>query len=153
MNSSSTGTHLSDSVSDLSASARLIGSTHSKRGSSAISKVTKQATTLFVTRRLPEALQTLDPIIVPQEDEDQNQPPALIATASQKERVKTWNLYITLLNAIVELDPEDGKSQFGNKEWRAIVAKVRDGAIWEDVVQRGYHGVEGAVDADVVSNL
>jgi hypothetical protein len=68
-------------------------------------------------------------------------------------RIKVWNLYITILSAIVELGPEDGKIQFGQKEWKAIASKVRDGGIWETVVQAGYGGREGAVDADVVYNL
>lgn len=53
----------------------------------------------------------------------------------------------------MELGPDDGKSAFGSKEWRAIVAKVRDGTVWEDVIQKGYGGSEGNVDADVVINL
>jgi hypothetical protein len=64
-----------------------------------------------------------------------------------------WSLYLTILNAIVELEPEDGKQAFGTQEWRALVAKVRDGHVWEEVVQNGYRGVEGDVDADVVINL
>jgi uncharacterized protein (DUF736 family) len=57
------------------------------------------------------------------------------------------------LNAIVELDPEEGKQAFGSPEWRAIVTKVRNGEVWEEVVRNGYGGVEGDVDSDVVINL
>lgn len=64
-----------------------------------------------------------------------------------------WNLYITLLSAIVDLGAEDGKRTFGQKEWKALVSKVRDGEIWETIVQTGYGGREGSVDADVVYNL
>lgn len=60
---------------------------------------------------------------------------------------------MTILNAIVELDPEEGKQAFGAKEWRGLCAKVRDGEVWEEVVRDGYGGVEGDVDSDVVINL
>lgn len=60
---------------------------------------------------------------------------------------------MTILNAIVELEPEEGKEAFGNQEWRTLCNKIRDGEIWEEVVKNGYHGVEGDVDADVVINL
>ena len=54
---------------------------------------------------------------------------------------------------IVDLGPEEGKNQFGQKEWKTLVTKVRDGTVWEEIVQAGYQGREGSVDADVVSNL
>lgn len=73
--------------------------------------------------------------------------------ASRSTRIKVWSLYLTILNAIVELEPEEGKEAFGNQEWRALCNKIRDGEIWEEVVKNGYHGVEGDVDADVVINL
>jgi hypothetical protein len=57
------------------------------------------------------------------------------------------------MNAIVELEPEEGKDAFGAQEWRGLCAKVRDGQVWEDVVQNGYHGAEGDVDSEVVINL
>lgn len=64
-----------------------------------------------------------------------------------------WNLYIALLSAIVDLGSEEGKKTFGQKEWKEIASKVRDGDIWETVVRIGYNGVEGSVDAEVVYNL
>ena len=64
-----------------------------------------------------------------------------------------WSLYLTILNAVVELDPDEGKQAFGSQDWRALVAKVREGGVWEEVVQNGYRGVEGDVDSDVVINL
>ncbi|MCJ1334507.1 hypothetical protein MMC10_011219 [Thelotrema lepadinum] len=150
---------LTDSISSLSSS-RTIRTT-TKGSSSLISKTYKQASNLFLTRRLPEALQVVEPIIAPpkpDDDEDhqeqiEHRDPAPIASASKSARVKVWNLYITLLNAIVELGPEDGKAQFGTAQWRALVAKARDGTVWEDVVRNGYHGREGRVDTDVISNL
>ena len=51
------------------------------------------------------------------------------------------------------MDADEGKQAFGSSEWRALVAKVRDGEVWEEVVKNGYSGVEGDVDADVVINL
>ncbi len=82
-----------------------------------------------------------------------NGEPAPVAQASRTTRIKVWSLYLTILNAIIELEPEEGKDAFGQQEWRALCAKVRDGDIWEEVVRNGYHGVEGNVDSDVVINL
>ena len=139
-----------------------------KVNSSLISRTYKSASNLFLTRRLSECLQELEPIILPpssyhgdnhsengepQQLQPENSEPPLIATASKSARVKVWNLYITLLNAIIELGPEDGKAAFGSARWRELVAKARDGTVWEEVVRYGYHGREGLVDADVVSNL
>ena len=163
MNGTYTETILTDSISSLSSSRTLRSPT--KGNSSLISKTYKQASNLFLTRRLPEALQVLEPIIAPpknEDDEDQRlqdheqadgREPAPIASGSKSARIKVWNLYITLLNTIVELGPEEGKAQFGTAEWRTLTAKAGSGTVWEDVVRDGYHGREGRVDADVVSNL
>ncbi|CAK7267250.1 hypothetical protein SEPCBS57363_002497 [Sporothrix epigloea] len=181
------GQSLSSSMSSLSAS---ITSRHGYAGrnslaSSNISKTYRQASTLFLTRRLPEALSTLLPLILPPSvDVDANYgngngdhsklleidgtdgtnsadgsgpavvlEPAPVASASRTTRVKVWSLYLTILNAIVELEPDEGKSAFGTQDWRALCTKVRDGEVWEEVVRSGYHGAEGDVDADVVINL
>ncbi|KAJ9296504.1 hypothetical protein DTO271G3_5202 [Paecilomyces variotii] len=124
------------------------------------SQTYKKASQLFLTRRLQEALTALEPIVTaPSKDEHytngDNAASSLapIATASSNLRIKVWNLYITLLSAIVELGPEEGKSTFGQKEWKALVSKVRDGEVWEYIVQTGYRGREGSVDAEVVYNL
>lgn len=78
---------------------------------------------------------------------------APIASAPKKARVKIWNLYLALVNAIIELGPDEGKSQLGSAKWRAVAAKAHHGTIWEDVVQAGYNGIESAVDAKVVAKL
>lgn len=138
----------------------LVGSVSSPRkANSEISKIYKQASTLFLTRRLAEAFSTIEPLITaPQsqeakKDEEGVAVPAPIATASRSSRVKVWSLYLTLLNAIAELGPENGKAAFGSREWRTLVAKAQEGTIWEEVVKTGYGGIEGNVDADVVINL
>jgi len=108
-----------------------------------------------LTRRLPESLSTILPVITSQ-DLNGNSPatePAPIASASRTTRIKVWSLYLTILNAVVELEPEEGKQAFGTQEWRQIASKVRDGDVWEEVVKNGYGGLEGDVDADVVINL
>jgi len=64
-----------------------------------------------------------------------------------------WSFYLTFLNAVVELGPEEGKHAFGSSKWKALVQKARDGSIWPEVVRDGYHGSDGDVDADVVINL
>lgn len=137
---------LSSSISSLSSS------TTASRHTSQISKTYRQASTLFLTRRLPEALTTLTPLITPPGTADDGEP-APVAAASRTTRIKVWSLYLTVLNAVVEMEPEEGKEAFGNQEWRALCNRVRDGDVWEEVVRNGYHGVEGDVDSDVVINL
>ncbi|TGJ80335.1 hypothetical protein E0Z10_g8419 [Xylaria hypoxylon] len=145
------GSHaLSNSISSL------VSSTNPRVAPSQISKTYRQASQLFLTRRLPEALSTLLPLITPlTEGSDANglTEPAPVVRASRATRIKVWSLYLTILNAILELDSEEGKDAFGTQEWRTLCQKVRSGDVWEEVVQFGYHGVEGDVDSDVVINL
>ncbi|KAI1359832.1 hypothetical protein F5Y08DRAFT_318589 [Xylaria arbuscula] len=134
----------------------LVPSTNPRVAPSQISKTYRQASQLFLTRRLPEALSTLLPLITPStegNDDDGLREPAPVVRASRTTRIKVWSLYLTILNAILELDPEEGKDAFGTQEWRTLCQKVRNGDVWEEVVQFGYHGVEGDVDSDVVINL
>ncbi|KAG8166085.1 hypothetical protein KVR01_004637 [Diaporthe batatas] len=134
-----------------------------RQAASYVSKTYRQSSTLFLTRRLPEALSTITPLITvtppsPSQPQGTNgtsatNEPAPVAKASRNTRIKVWTLYIAILNAIVALEPDEGKESLGTHEWRALCAKVRDGDVWEEVVQNGYHGVEADVDADVVINL
>jgi hypothetical protein len=149
--SSSIHNNLSSSVPSLSSS---------RSQASQIAKTYRQAANLFLTRRLPEALSTIEPIIIPQpQDEDlgngdhQSQPLAPIALASRSSRIKVWVFWLTFLSAVVELGPEEGKHAFGTNKWKTLVSKARDGTVWEDIVQDGYGGAEGNVDAEVVVNL
>jgi hypothetical protein len=142
---------LSSSVSSL---------TSSRPQSSQIAKAYRQAAQLFLTRRLPEALSTIEPIIAPpaKDDVDESRTGDLsvfapVASASRGTRVKVWSFYLTFLNSVVELGAEEGKNAFGSTRWKQLVSKCRDGSIWEDVVRQGYAGNEGDVDADVVVNL
>ncbi|KXJ94477.1 hypothetical protein Micbo1qcDRAFT_231960 [Microdochium bolleyi] len=133
-----------------------LASSRASHQPNSISRAYRQASQLFLTRRLPEALSTVLPLITPQTDVSTSNgytEPAPIAQASKSTRVKVWSLYLTILNAILELDPQEGKDAFGAQEWRALCTKVRDGDVWEEVVQFGYHGSEGEVDCDVVINL
>ncbi|KAI4136685.1 MAG: hypothetical protein L6R39_007667 [Caloplaca ligustica] len=120
----------------------------------------KQASQLFLQRDFTDSLAVLQPILtVPQQSGDdatageEDERLAPIAAASRSYRIKIWSLYLTLLNAIIELGPEDGKVALGSKQWRDITAKAWDGSIWDEVVRIGYGGIEGNVDADVVFNL
>lgn len=146
--SQSSSQHLSSSVSSLN---------QSKKASSEISKVYKHASQLYLTRRLAEAYQALLPVIEPPKPIDgrarEEEVFAPIATASTSQRIKTWSLYATLLNAIVDLEEEEGKNEFGQREYRDIVRRVQNGDVWEQVVRDGYRGREGTVDAEVVYNL
>src|SRR5271167_328897 len=151
-----------DSMTTALSSSQLLSSSAipaaSRHGSSQISKIYRQASTLFLTRRLPESLSTILPVITASTEHDLNgnissSEPAPIASASRTTRIKVWSLYLTILNAVVELDPDEGKQAFGTQEWRTLVSKVREGEVWEEVVTNGYSGVEGDVDSDVVINL
>lgn len=141
----------------LSSSISSLASSPSTRQSpSNISKAYRQASQLFLTRRLPEALSTVLPLITPSTDSrdvNGHTEPAPVAKSSRSTRIKVWSLYLTILNAILELDPDEGKDAFGTQEWRMLCSKVRDGDVWEEVIQFGYHGAEGEVDSDVVINL
>ena len=139
----------------LTTSVSSLSSSSARHASSQISKIYRQSSQLFLTRRLPESLSTILPVITPQASDDTNADlePSPISKASRTTRIKVWSLYLTILNAVVELDPDEGKQAFGSQEWRGLVTKVRDGEVWEEVVKNGYGGVEGDVDSDVVINL
>jgi hypothetical protein len=131
-----------------------------RRSSSEISKIYKHASQLFITRRFPEALSMLEPVITPIKQTngykygDEDSPPkAPIATATTNQRIKVWVLYITLLNSIVDLGHDEGRRGFGQARYKAMVNCVRNGDIWETVVRDGYAGKEGSVDSEVVYNL
>lgn len=127
----------------------------SKRTSSEIPKIYKHASQLFLTRRLLESYEALQPIVTPPSKTRPDDSPAQapIATATTSQRVKIWSLYVTLLNSIVDLGYEEGGRLFGQKEYDEIVRNVREGHVWEQVVRDGYQGREGSVDAEVVYNL
>ena len=140
-----------------------LGSLASPRRSKASSEITrslKHARDLFLERRLSEAFSTIKPLVTetrseatPEEEQEEANKSAPVASASRSSRVKVWSLYITLLNAVADLGPEEGKDAFGSKEWKSLVAKLKDGTVWEDVVNIGYGGFDGNVDTDVVINL
>ena len=162
-------TALVDPTEDALSASRVVGSSVGtlltpRKVPSAIVPIYKEARNFFLTRRLPEALATIEPLITApyrkeeaggeEEEEDQGETqPAPVAVASRSSRIKVWSFYLTLLNAIAELGPEDGKAAFGSKKWRSLVAKAQDGIIWDEVVNIGYGGYESRVDADVVINL
>ena len=129
----------------------------SRNQTSHIAKTYRQAANLYLTRRLPEALSTIEAIVLPQHSShgngDSHAAPAPVAGASRGTRIKVWSFYLTFLNSVVELGPEEGKHAFGSVRWKQLVNKARDGTVWEEIVRDGYGGNEGAVDADVVINL
>lgn len=161
---SGSSTAIVDPIEETLSTSRLLGSSlgsisSPRKAKSGISKAYKQAEDLFVTRRFSEALSAIEPLITvpsPQDgtyDDEATAEVAPVARASQKSRIKVWSFYLTLLDAIAELGPDDGKTEFGGKEWKNLVAKAQDGTIWDEVVNIGYGGLEGSVDADVVFNL
>lgn len=149
--------YLSSSLSSLS---------RSRSTNSLIVRTYKQATQLYLTKRFKEALETLEPIISPQRSAEgtnghangeaangEGPGAAPVAQSSKTTRTKVWVFYLSLLHAIIDLGPEEGKLVFGSTRWRQLAAKAREGTVWDEVVQAGYGGVEGEVDGDVVVNL
>lgn len=145
--------YLSSSISSLSSA---------RAQSSWIARTYRQAAQLFLTRRLYEALSTIEPVLSAAQNEteqidghgqEDHKPAAPVARASKTTRVKVWSFYLTLLNSIIELGPEEGKLVFGSTRWKALAAKARDGSVWDEVVTLGYGGDEGNVDSEVVVNL
>ena len=134
-------------------------SSSSKRINSLLSKIYKQASELYLTRRIPECLAMLEPTVFPWKSTDvnsngeENHDIALIIKASRSLRVKIWTLYLTLLNDIVSLGVNEGRSTVGIRKWRELAASVQDGTIWDQVVKVGYSGVEANVDIEVIANL
>jgi len=124
-----------------------------------IPRVYKQVSQLFLTRRISEALDVLEPIITPSAPSSpdhlaQEAPPsAPIASATKNARCKVWGLYVSILNEVVELGPEDGKRAIGSARWKGLVDKTSSCSVWEEVVQNGYRGNEGSVDIEVVALL
>ena len=163
MSTTSTDTAIYNPNDDVFTTSRFLGSSieplsPSRNTNSQTSKTYKQARDLFLTRRLPEAYSTIRSLVnvptVSDESPDNDRPRnAPVAAASRNQRIKIWSLYLTLLNAIQELGPQEGGAQFGNKEWTRLTSKASDSSIWSEVVRTGYGGVEGNVDADVVVNL
>ncbi|EEP80046.1 conserved hypothetical protein [Uncinocarpus reesii 1704] len=145
------------------AQSQTLSASQSRSSNKQLQQAYKQASQLFLTRRLQEALSVVEPLVTPSTPEELQRDQAHsngagdaiapIASASSNLRIKVWNLYITLLSSIVDLGPEEGKRQIGQKEWKTLASKVREGEIWNSVVQDGYRGWEGSVDADVVYNL
>ena len=123
------------------------------------SKPYKLATNFFLTRRFSEALSIIKPLISivgPENGYSEGvceRKCAPIAKADRKWRVRIWSFYLTLLNAIADLDFQEGKATVGAEEWKDIMSKAENGTIWDDVVEVGYFGDEAKVDAEVVMNL
>lgn len=148
--------YLSNSFSNLS---------RSRSTNNLIVRTYKQATQLYLTKRFKEALETLELIVSPQRsftdteqtngdaNDHESNSPAPVAQSSRGTRTKVWVFYLSLLHAIIDMGQEEGRNVFGSARWRQLANKARDGTIWEEVVQRGYGGEEGEVDADVVVNL
>lgn len=146
-NGASDSAYLSTSLSSLS---------RSRSTNSLIVRTYKEATQLYLTKRFAEALEILETIIKPHHDpSDQanGSAAAPVAQSSRGTRTKVWVFYLSLLHAIIELGPEEGKLTFGSTRWKQLAAAAREGSIWEEIVQSGYGGEPGAVDADVVVNL
>ena len=164
MSTTSTDTALYNPNEDVLSTSHFLGSSleslsPSRSAHSLLSKSYKQARDLFLTRRLTEAYAAVESLVTVPTPSDEDSPEkdkpyyAPIAKANRNHRVKVWSLYLTLINAIHELGSEEGKAQFGSKGWKRITSKAWDGSIWAEVVQNGYGGAEGKVDADVVINL
>lgn len=131
---------------------------------SLVSRTYKQASHLFLTKQFQEALEVIEPVLLPQATEtspfangDDNttgeQQRALVASCTAGTRTKVWVFYVSLLHSIISLGYDQGKLVFGSSEWQRIVNKVQDGSVWDEVVKNGYDGDEGRLDTEVVINL
>jgi len=104
-------------------------------------------------------LDVLEPIITPSTPSSPDQTAqevlasAPIASATKNARCKVWGLYVSILNEVVELGPDDGKKAVGSARWKGLVDKTSSCSVWEEVVQNGYRGNEGSVDIEVVALL
>lgn len=149
--------YLSNSLSSLS---------RSRSTQSLIKRTYRQASQLYLTKRFRDALDTIETIITSRRTKDtparqtdgtngDSAEPAPIAFAPQSTRTRVWAFYLSLLHAIVDLGPQEGKAQLdgGSTSWKELAAKVREGRVWEEVVREGYGGEDGEVDAKVVVNL
>ena len=134
----------------------------SRSASSLVTRTYKAATTLYLTKRFAEALETLLPIITPppatsssdhESSTNGDSIAAPIAQASRSTRTKVWVFYLSLLHAIIELGTEEGKRMFGVARWRELCAKASSGSIWAEITTAGYGGNESEIDAEVVVNL
>jgi hypothetical protein len=148
---SSDSAYLSSSLSSLS---------RSRSSNNLIVRTYKQATQLYLTRRFRESWDVLETIVNPDFDgiegdaDGQEHGIAPVAQSSRGTRTKVWVFYLSLIHAVTEMGPEDGGKEFGSADaWRAIAKKAREGTAWEEIVNRGYAGQEGEVDAEVVVNL
>lgn len=131
---------------------------------SLVSRTYKQASHLFLTKQFQEALEAIEPVLLPQSAETSPfvngddtatgaQQQALVAACTAGTRTKVWVFYTSLLHSIISMGYDQGKLVFGSSDWQRIVAKVQDGSVWDEVVQNGYDGVEGRLDTEVVINL
>nr|POE79571.1 hypothetical protein CFP56_07636 [Quercus suber] len=138
--------YLSTSLSNLS---------RSRSTNTFIVRAYRQATQLYLTRQFKDALEVLETIILPNSsaDTDTDEDEAPIAQSSRGTRTKVWVFYLSIINAIIELGPEEGRTIFGIARWQQIASKAREGTVWDEIVHNGYNGNEGDVDADVVVNL
>lgn len=108
-----------------------------------ITRTYKTCTNLFLTRRLPEALATLQPVVA----ESANPR----GKCSRGLRIKVWSLYFAILDAAAKMGSEEGKKLWGAGEWRKIVQKIRTAKVWDEAVEA--YTNEGRVDGDVVIAL
>src|SRR5690606_34925942 len=86
----------------------------------------EHATTLFLTRRLPLALETLVPIL------------PRVAVGPRSVRTKVWLTYFAILDGVLKMQSEEGKEACGSLEnWRSIKKRVRMGSVGIEML-KGY---------------
>ena len=123
-----------------------------------LAQVYDQAATYFITRRPSEALSLLCTAIFPA-PVDHGIPFnfglaefAPVAGAPRKLRIKIWSLFISCLDALALIEG-DGVQVARPTRYRDLLTKVRDGTVWDVVVQRGYREQRDSVDPEVVISL
>ncbi|KAL7273653.1 hypothetical protein RUND412_003465 [Rhizina undulata] len=108
-----------------------------------VSRAYRTCTNLFLTRRLPEALATLQPVLI------ESASPK--GKCSRSLRIKVWSLYFAILDAAAKMGSEEGRKVFGGSDWRRVVGRIRTGMVWDEAI--GAFGDEGRLDAELVIAL
>lgn len=105
---------------------------------SAIQTAFQRSTTLFLTRRLPPALETLHPVL------------PYTNKCVRSLRVKIWSTYFAILDAVLKLEGPEGKDAFGSlRSWREVKNRVRKAKIWEELL--GTYGDVGRAEIEIVT--
>lgn len=164
MSTTSIDTAVLNPIESSVASSDLLGSVYGSVapahwGNKQISKYYDLAQASFSNRQFQEAYQTLETLISPISSgpydliDGRLAKPSPIITAKSSLRVKIWVLYFKLLDAIIGLSPDENVEGIAPKERYQLIFQVKNGTIWDRILQDGYGGVHARVEAEVAWHL